>query len=114
MPDPNYPLFEIGLLPGNRLPGRIEYEITRVPEQLDAIAAGFEAVEKMRLTDAVLAGTGFDLDVILSEQIRDIQQVLRIAVPVADVMESTTSACGIPHQRNIVSERRGPDPGAKL
>jgi hypothetical protein len=85
-PDPNYSLFEIGLLPGNRLPGRIENEITRVPEQLDAITAGFETVEKVRLTDAVLAGASFDLDVVLGEQIRYIQQVLREADPEVALM----------------------------
>jgi hypothetical protein len=74
---------------------------------------GAEAIEKMRLTDAVLARTGFDLDVILGEQIRNIQQVLRIP-PVADVMETTASAFCILHQRNIMSERRSPDPSPKF
>src|SRR5262245_47148806 len=50
-------------IPHHRLPVRVKNEVTRIAEQLDAIAARLEAVEEVGLRRAVLGGASLDANV---------------------------------------------------
>ena len=71
------PLRDMLLPSGNRLPIRVEDEVTAVAKQLHPIVTGLEDVHEQRLADAMLAGAGFDGDAVFTQDRGSVSQVLR-------------------------------------
>ena len=62
----------------------------------------------------VFSRTCLNRDVIFGEQIRDVHKVLRITVPIADVMQATAASCRVKHEGDVMRKRGNSRPRRNL
>jgi len=85
---PGLALLALFLGPDDRFPVRRQDEAGAGVGDLDAIAAGFVHIQKERLLDGVLVGTGFDVDAVFQKNVGGAQNLLAAVERVGDVMET--------------------------
>ncbi len=109
--EPDDALGQILFLPGDRLPGRIENQVTRIAKQLHAVSARFNYIQEIRLADPVFTRSRIDLYAVLDEYVANIRNVLREPVPVAYMVHARFAAKRVSHHRNLMHKRTHAQPG---
>ena len=62
---------------------------------LDAVAAGLDAVEEEALRDRVLGRRGLDVDAVVEEEVRGAQALLARVDPEREVVQAAVGAVGV-------------------
>src|SRR5579875_426281 len=101
-------------MPGYRLPGRVKDQIASVTEKLYAVATWFKHVHKVGLADTVFAWSRLNLDAIFNQDVGNIREMLRIAIPVADMVETSLRAGSVAHHGYLMHQWTHTEPGPCL
>ena len=108
-----WPLRALGLGPDDRLVLGVEDEVA-AGRDLDAVAAGLEAVEEEALGDRVLGGRRLDRDVVVEEQVGGAQALLARVDPEGEVVQAPARAVGVGGVDQLVRGDRQAQPGPRL